>query len=712
MKKYDESWRDAARGHGRRHVRLGRCILSHEHAARYLAGLLVVVFALVSASTGTAQSNTPDRLWKLYPLKVPDRQEPSAPPAQQQQQPAGVAPSETRSGGDRPDADPSTESRPQLVTAAQLVVTAAGIGLLAVGLLLLLLYSLGLPTPRRPTKRDRSIESPRGVTLAAGTRSMASESAGHGNKEKALQKGTTKAAAKTPGNVQEDDGESPSQHQEENEISNLRAPDLQEAVEEPEALSVERESEHVLEEVQAEMNEQQGEPLQATEDAAPRIATMEERACETVESYAKTAKDSARQAADETLKLLGEHAREANSTVEAEIERARLVVENGCEEAKAAVIEMVEQALAVLEDADRTLAYRPSMGPSLATRSNSARSRSERALLSIDSHAVRAQAVMSADGHESIMAIRAQTGEMRALTDSRLERTAASIEAAGERARAAIHAESANALVAARTEGGLSDGDQVAPSESAGPAARTTLERQIRTHIEVATAAIDAHAEEARSTTGAAAAGARSSIQAETERACDAIRETVEGTAQTVHALVDEIREAVDADTSAVASELERLRRVEHARALMEEEITRTRAAMEDELERTIASIEVTVEETLAAMSTQGAPSLSDDPSMPPFQHGERPVGGSEAELIEDLTVAAIQEAAEATTESFRTSAGRAVEVVTAEITAGPPDGMSEPAGTSASGGTGASDKEGDSSRRLGRKRRRHGRPR
>jgi hypothetical protein len=712
MKKYDESWRDAARGHGRRHVRLGRCILSHEHAARYFAGLLVVVFALVSASTGTAQSNTPDRLWKLYPLKVPDRQEPSAPPAEQQQQPAGVAPSETRSDGDRPDADPSTESRPQLVTAAQLVVTAAGIGLLAVGLLLLLLYSLGLPTPRRPTKRGRSIESPRGVTLAAGTRSMTSESAGRGDKGKALQKGTTEAAAKSPGNAQEDDGENPSQHQEENEISNLRAPDLQEAVEEPEALSVERESEQVLEEVQAEMNEQQGEPLQATEDAAPRIATMEERACETVESYAKTAKDSARQAADETLKLLGEHAREANSTVEAEIERARLVVENGCEEAKAAVIEMVEQALAVLEDADRTLAYRPSMGPSLATRSNSARSRSERALLSIDSHAVRAQAVMSADGHESIMAIRAQTGEMRALTDSRLERTAASIEAAGERARAAIHAESANALVAARTEGGLSDGDQVAPSESAGPAEMTTLERQIRTHIEVATAAIDAHAEEARSTTGAAAAGARSAIQAETERAFHAIRETVEGTAQTVHALVDEIREAVDADTSAVASELERLRRVEHARALMEEEILRTRAAMEDELERTIASIEVTVEATLAAMSTQGAPSLSDDPSVPRFQHGERPVGGSEAELIEDLTVAAIQEAAEATTESFRARAGRAVEVVTAEITAGPPDEMSEPAGTSASGGTGASDKEGDSSRRLGRKRRRHGRPR
>jgi hypothetical protein len=107
-------------------------------------------------------------------------------------------------------------------------------------------------------------------------------------------------------------------------------------------------------------------------------------------------------------------------------------------------------------------------------------------------------------------------------------------------------------------------------------------------------------------------------------------------------------------------------------------------------------------------MSTQGVPSLSDDPSVPRFQHGERPVGGSEAELIEDLTVAAIQEAAEATTESFRTSAGRAVEVVTAEITAGP----SEPAGTSASGGTGASDKEGESSRKSGRKRRRHGRPR
>jgi hypothetical protein len=703
MKKYDEPWRDAARGHGRGHVRLGRCILSHEHAARYLAGLLVVVFALVSASTGTAQNNTPDRLWKLYPLKVPDRQEPSAPPAEQQQQPAGVAPNETRSGGDRPDADPSTESRPQLI------VTVAGIGLLAVGLLLLLAYSVGLPTPRRPTQRHRSIESPRGVNLAAGTRSMASESAGHGNKQGALQKGTTEAAAKTPGNAQEDDGESPSQHQEENEISNLREPDLQEAVEEPEALSVERESKQVVEEVQAEMNEQQGEPLQATaEDAAPRIATMEERACETVESYAKTAKDSARQATDEALEFLGEHAREANSTVQSEIERARLVVENGCEEAKAAVIEMVEQALAVLQDADRTLAYRPSMGPSLATRSNSARSRSERALLSIDSHAVRAQAVMSADGDESIMAIRAQTGEMHALTDSRLERTAASIEAAGGRARAAIHAESANALVAARTEGGLSDEDQAAPSESAGAAARTTLERQIRTHVEVATAAIDAHAEEARSTAGAAAAGARSSIQAETERACHAIRETAEGTAQTVHALVDEIREAVDADTSAVASELERLRRVEHARALMEEEITRTRAAMEDELERTIASIEVTVEETLAAMSTQGVPSLSDDPSVPRFQHGERPVGGSEAELIEDLTVAAIQEAAEATTESFRTSAGRAVEVVTAEITAGP----SEPAGTSASGGTGASDKEGESSRKSGRKRRRHGRPR
>jgi hypothetical protein len=705
MKKHDESWRDAARGHGRGHLRLGPCILSHEHAARYLAGLLVVVFALVSASTGTAQSN-PDRLWKLYPLKVPDRQEPSAPPAEQQQQPAGVAPSETRSGGDRPDADPSTESR------TQLVVTVAGIGLFAVGLLLLIVYSVGLPNPRRPTKRHRSIESPRGVTLAAGTRSIASESAGHGNKQGALQKGTTEAAAKTPGNAQEDDGESPSQHQEESD-SNLRAPDLQEAVEEPEALSVERESKHVVEEVQAEMNEQQGEPLQATaEDAAPGIATMEERACEAVESYAKTAKDSARQATDEALKLLGDHAREANSTVEAEIERARLVVENGCEEAKAAVIEMVEQALAVLEDADRTLAYRPSMGPSLATRSNSARSRNERALLSIDSHAVRAQAVMGADGHESIMAIRAQTGEMRALTDSRLERSAASMEAAGERARAAIHAESANALLAARTEGGLSDEDQVAPSESAGAAARTTLERQIRTHVEVATAAIDAHAEEARSTTGAAAAGAQSSIQAETERACHAIRETVEETAQAVHALVDEIREAVDADTSAVASELERLRRVEHARALMEEEITRTRAAMEDELERTIASIEVTVEERLAAMSTQAAPSLSDDPSVPHFQDGERPVGGSEAELIEDLTVAAIQEAAEATTESFRARAGTAVEVVTAEITAGASDGVSEPADTSASGGTEASDKEGESSRKSGRKRPRHGRPR
>jgi hypothetical protein len=301
---------------------------------------------------------------------------------------------------------------------------------------------------------------------------------------------------------------------------------------------------------------------------------------------------------------------------------------------------------------------------------------------------------------------------MRALADSRLERTAASIEAASERARAAIHAETASVLVSARTEGGFSDEDQVAPSEPAG-AEVTALEGRILTHVEVAKAAMDAHAEEARSATGTAAAGARSSIQAETERACGAIRETVEDTAQTVNALVDEIREAVDADTSAVASELERARRVERARALMEEEITRTRAAMEDELERTIASIEATVEERLAAMSTQEAAiSASDDPSEPRFQHGVRPVGGSEADLIEDLTVAAIQEAAAVTTESFRAEAGRAVEVATAEITAGPPDGMSGPTGTPASGGKEASDKEGVSSRNRGRKRRRHGRPR
>jgi hypothetical protein len=708
MKKYDESWRDAARGDGRRYVRPGRCIVSHEHAARYLLGLLVVVVALVGASTGTAANNTPDQLWKLYPLKVPARQEPSAPPTRQQQQPAGVAPSETGSGGDRPDAAPSRESR------TQLVVTVVGIGLFAVGLLLLLVYSVGLPTPRRPSKRHRSVQSPGAVISAAGTSSMASASAGDGHKQGAIQKSATEGAAKTTGNAQEEEGESPSQHQEENETSNSRPPRLQEAVEEPEALSVERESEHVLEEVQPEMNEQQAEPLQATaEDTAPGIVTMEERACERVKSYAKTAKDSTRQATDEALKLLGEHAREANSIVEAEIEKSRLVVENGCEEAKAAVVEMVEQALAVLEDADRTLADRSAMGTSLATRSSSARSMSERTLLSIDSHAVRARAVMSADGHESVMAIRAQTGEMRALTDSRLERTAASIEAASERARAAIHAESASALVAARTEAGFSDEDQVAPSESVGAAARTTLERQIRTHVEGATAAIDAHAEQARSTTEAAAAGARSSIQAETERACHTIRETVEETVQTVRALVDEIRETVDADTSAVASELELRRRVEHARALMEGEIIRTRAAMEDELERTIASIEVTVEETLAAMSTEGIPtSSSGDPSMPRLQKREPPMGSSEAELIEDLTVAAIQEAAEATAESFRTRAGRAVEAVTAEITASPPDAVSGPAGTSVSGGTGAPEEQEGSTRKSGRKRRRHGRPR
>jgi hypothetical protein len=707
IKKYYDSWRDATQGRGRGDGRHGQYVLSHKHAARYLAGLLVVVFALVTAPTGTAQDNTPDRLWKLYPLKVPDRQEPSAPPAQQQQQPAGVTPSQTRSGGDRPDTDPSTESR------AQFVVTVAGLGLLAVGLVLLLVYSVGLPIPRRPTKRHPGTEPPRGVVLAAsfnkGTRSTASVSAAGENKQGDLQKGATKPAATLSRNAQEADGESLPEHQEENEISTLARPDVQDAVEEPEEATLARESEHVPEEVEAEMNGEQTEPTQgASEDAASRIANAEEGACESIESYAKAVTDSTRRGAGETLRILGEYAQEASSTVEAESEKSYLVLDNRCAEAKAAVIETVEQALAVLEDADRTLAERTSDEMNIAARSNSARSRSEQALLSIDSHAARGRALIGADGQEALVTIRAHASEMHALTDSRLERTAASIEAARERALAAIHADSARALVAARTEGSFPDEDQVAQSESA---ATTSVEQQIRTQVEVATGIIDAYAEEALSAIATAVEGACASIQAETDRAYAAIRGTTEDTAQSVDVLVEEIREAVESDASVVVSQLGRLR-VERARVLMEEEITRTRAVMEDELERTIASIQAMVEERLAAMSTQVAPiSLSDDQSVP-FQYGERPVRGSEAELIEDLTVAAIREAADATSESFRAEAGRAIELFTAEIPAGPSDGMSEPTGTSASGGGGPSDKEGGSSGQSGRKRRRHGRPR
>lgn len=701
IRNYDESFRNATRGHNRGGVRLGRYLLSHDHAARYLAGLLAVVLALVTASTGTAEPNTPDRLWKLYPLKVPERQEPSAPPVQQQQQPqpAGVTPSETRSGGDRPDANPSKESR------TQLVVTLAGLALLAAGLVLLLVHSVGLPIPRRPTKRHRGAEPPRGVVLAASFNKGT-------NKQAALQKSTTEPAAKPSGNAQEADGESPAEHQEVNEISALPSPDVHDALAEPGEATLARESEHTPEEVEAEMKREQEDPTQGTsEDPASRIANAEEAACQSIESYARAVTDSTRRGADETFRLLSEYAQEASSALDAEIEKSRVVVDNRCAEAKAAAIEAVEQALAVLEDADRTLAESMSEGTNLGVRSNAARSRSELALLSIDSHAARGRALMGADGQESLVTIRAQASEMRALTDSRLERTAASIEAARERALAAIHADSARALVAARTEGGFSDEGQVKQAESAAPAATSTAEQQIRTHVEDATAIIDAYAEEARSAIGTAAEGARSVIQAETERAYAAIRETAADTAQSVNALVEEIREAVELDTSAVVSELERLRRVERARALMEEEITRTRGVMEKELERTIASIQATVEDRLAVMNTREV-SRTDDPSMSRFQYAERPAEGSEAELVDDLTVAAIQEATDATSESFRAEAGRVIEQLMAEITAAPPDGMSEPTDISAAGGRGPSDKEGESSGQSGRKRRKHGRPR
>lgn len=709
MEKYDKPRINAARGQRRGDMRLAGYRVSHKYAVQCLAGLLIMVFALVTASTGTAQTKTPDRLWKLYPVKVPDKQEPSAPPAQKEQRPAGVAPSET-SGGDRPDTDTSTKSR------TQLLVTVAGLGLLALGLLLLLANFVGLPTPRRPGKRNRDIDLPRGVTLPSefnkGTSSLAPASADHGNEKRLLQKGTADSSAKTPGNSQAGDGESPPEHQKEIESSNLRPPDLQEAVE-TEGASVARESEQMFEEVPAEMNEEQGDSLQvAAEDAAVRTATVEEHACETVVSYARATKDSTRQATDEMVNLVGEHAQKATSTVEAEIEQSGLVVENGCEEAKAAVIEILEAALAVLDDAARTLADKPSLGTSIENRLNSARSWSERALVSIDSHAARAQALIAADGRESLMAIRVQPGEIRALADSRVARTAAAIEAASERARAAIHAETASGLVAVPTEGGFPNEAQATSLDSARTAEMTTLERQIRTHVEVARAVIDAHAEEGRSAISTTAAGMRSSIQAETERAGGAISKTAEDTAQTVNMLVDEIREAVGADIFAVASELERQRMVERTRALMEEEITRTRAAMEDELERTIASIQATVEKKLAAMRTQDPFSPSDDASVTRLQHGEPLAEGSEAELTEDLTLAAIKEAAEATAQSFRAEAGRAVEVVTAEITAGLPDVISQPTGTSAGATTEALDEEGGSSRKLGRKRRRHGRPR
>lgn len=707
MKKHDESRIDAARGRRRGHVRFGWSRGSHKHAARSLVGLLLVVFALVTASTGAAQTGTPDRLWKLYPLEVPDKQEPSAPPAQQEQQPARVAPSET-SGDDLPDTD--TWAKRQ----SQLLVTVAGLVLLAVGVLLLLAHTVGLPTPRRPAKRNSRADRPGGVTLAAetnkGPRPSASTRTGQGTEQGAVQTGTAQPSAKTPANARRADAESPPERQKENETSNL--PDPQEVVEKPEARSGARESEQMLEEVSAQMNEEQGELSKAAaEDAGRQISTMEEDACEAVASFAKATQDSTRQATDQMLDLLGEHAQQASSTVEAEIEQARRAVETGCEEAKAAVIEVFEQTLAVLDDAARTLADHSSIGTGLATRSNSTRSRSERTLISIDNHAARAQAVIGADGHESLSAIRAQAGEIRALADSRVGRAAAAIEAASERARAAIHAETASVLVAASTEAGFPDEAHVTPSEAAPTAPMTILEEQIRTHVDGARAAMEAHAEE-MSAMKTAAAGARSSIQAETERAVRVIRETVEQTAQTVTALVVEMREAVDADTSAVASELEHHRRVERARGLLEGEIKRSRAAMEDELERTIVSIQATVEERLAALRVQeDATPLRDDPSMTRSEHGEASVGVSEADLTEDLALAAIQEAAEATTKSFRAEAARAVEVVTAE-TARASDQMPQPTGTSAPAGTVASEKEGESSPKFRRKRRRHGRPR